>query len=64
MVYLDTHWLTDGVWLNELRFDVIFITEFIAVIIILYVAFLPIKVTLIGLLNLPVTKAFKKCREF
>lgn len=33
MVYLDTQKLTDGLWQNELRFDVIFITEFIAVII-------------------------------
>lgn len=59
MVYFDTWELADGLWLTELRFDVIFITEFIAVIIRLYAELLPIKASLIGLLKF----AFKQCRE-
>lgn len=59
MVCLDTWELADGLWPTEPGFDVIFITEFIAVIIGLYAELLPIKAALIGLLNF----AFKQCRE-
>lgn len=59
MVYLDTWELADGFWLTELRFDVTFITEFIAVIIGVYAQLLPIKAALIGLLK----SAFKQRRE-
>jgi len=42
--------VTDGLWLNERKSDITFITKFIVVVIILYVAFLPIIVTIIRLL--------------
>lgn len=46
----DSGYLIDGLWANELKFDTVFIAEFIVVIILLYVAFLPVTVTLICLL--------------
>ena len=46
----DSEQLTDGLWANELKVDIIFIAEFIVAIIILYVAFLPITLTVICLL--------------